>query len=78
MVTAIDRPLPLRAALDAGADGIVSKGAPLEHLRVAIHTVLAGGRYIDPAAAALLQTANSQTGQPLTPDYKSIELWFGS
>lgn len=74
MVTAIDRPLPLRAALDAGADGIVSKGAPLEHLRVAIHTVLAGGRYIDPAAAALLQTANSQTGQPLTPREQQVAI----
>ena len=74
MVTAVDRPLPLRAALDAGADGIVSKGAPLEHLRIAIQTVLAGGRYIDPAATALLQSANPETGQALTPREQQVAI----
>lgn len=74
MVTAVDRPLPLRAALDGGADGIVSKGAPLEHLRLAVQTVMAGGRYIDPAAAAVLQTANPETGQPLTAREQQVAI----
>ena len=74
MVTAVDRPLPLRAALDSGADGIVSKGAQLEHLRTAIQTVIAGGRYIDPAATALLQSSNPETGQALTPREQQVAI----
>ena len=74
MVTAVDRPLPLRAALAGGADGIVSKGAPLAHLRLAVQTVMAGGRYIDPAAAAVLQTANPETGQPLTSREQQVAI----
>ena len=76
MVTAVDRPLPLQAALDGGADGIVSKGAPLQHLRLAVQTVMAGGRYIDPAAAAILQTANSETGQPLTAREQQVATYI--
>lgn len=55
MVTAMERALPLQQAMAAGADGLVSKGAPVEHLRAAVRTVLAGGIYVDPIAVTLLK-----------------------
>jgi DNA-binding NarL/FixJ family response regulator len=48
-LTAHDEPPYVRELLRAGARGYVLKRAALEHLTTAIHVVLDGGLYLDPA-----------------------------
>jgi len=74
MVSATDRGQPLREALQLGADAIVSKAAPLEHLRTAVHTVLAGGIYVDPEAGAVLSQHEEHASAALTSREREIAI----
>ena len=51
IVSMHDRPEYVRSALAAGARGYVFKASTHQHLIDAIHRVVAGGMYIDPAVA---------------------------
>ncbi len=74
IVSATDRGLPLREALAAGADGIVSKSAALEHLRTAVQTVHAGGIYVDPIAGAVLAQADGNEATAITTREREIAI----
>lgn len=74
MVTAVDRASPLREAMAAGADGIVSKSAPLTQLGVAVRTVLAGGVYIDPDAGAVLRRSPGTTEDPISTREREVAI----
>ncbi len=74
MISATDRGLPLREALQLGADGVVSKSAPLEHLRTAVHTVLAGGIFVDPTAGAVLSQHDDSGSAALTSREREIAI----
>ena len=74
MISATDRGLPLREALQLGADGVVSKAAPLEHLRTAVHTVLAGGTFVDPNAGAVLSQHEPSVGAVLTSREREVAI----
>ena len=74
MISATDRGLPLREALQLGADGVVGKAAPLEHLRTAVHTVLAGGIFVDPHAGAVLSQHEPSVGAVLTSREREVAI----
>jgi DNA-binding NarL/FixJ family response regulator len=60
----------VRAALEAGADGYVVKGAGVEALVSAVRTVAAGGRFVDADAARALQQPSApadEAWEKLTP-----------
>jgi DNA-binding NarL/FixJ family response regulator len=57
VVTACEQPLAIRDALDAGAHGIVTKGAPLHELITAIERVAANGTFFCAASSELLRRA---------------------
>ncbi len=46
--------MSLRDALDAGAQALVLKEAPLDDLAKAVHTVASGGIYLDPMLASVI------------------------
>jgi DNA-binding NarL/FixJ family response regulator len=53
------------SALKAGASGFLNKGAPPEELRLAVHTVAAGRRYLSPALTeALVESAQVREQEP--------------
>jgi two-component system invasion response regulator UvrY len=58
-------PLYVARALDAGARGYVSKGAPAAELINAIQKVASGGRYVEHEIAAQLVLARYSGGDPL-------------
>jgi DNA-binding NarL/FixJ family response regulator len=74
VVSATDRGQPLREALQQGADAIVSKAAPLEHLRTAVHTVLAGGIFVDPEAGAVLSQHDDHATAALTSREREVAI----
>jgi DNA-binding NarL/FixJ family response regulator len=55
IVTACEQPPAIRDALDAGAHGIVTKGAPLHELITAIDRVAANGTFFCAASSELLR-----------------------
>lgn len=55
VVTACERPPAIRDALEAGAHGIVTKGAPLHELITAIDHVASNGTYFCSASSELLR-----------------------
>jgi DNA-binding NarL/FixJ family response regulator len=57
----------VRPALSAGADGYVVKGAGLDDLVEALRTVAAGGRFLGPEAARLVDASASDL-QPVGDD----------
>jgi DNA-binding NarL/FixJ family response regulator len=69
------------AALDAGADGIVPKDAPLAELELAISEVLAGRRYVSPRLPKTSHRvglqARHQGLERLTPRQQDIVRLFG-
>ena len=64
LVTSHGRPGYLKRALAQGVSGFLPKTVSVEVLRAAVHTVHAGGRYVDPQLAA---EAISAGDSPLTP-----------
>ncbi len=54
-----ERSAELEAAANAGARGFVLKASPAAHLIEALHTVAAGGTYVDPGLARLLSAGAS-------------------
>ncbi|MFN0074681.1 MAG: response regulator [Chloroflexota bacterium] len=60
VVTGVDDPSGVRAALEVGASGVLSKEANANQLRAAVLSVAAGGEFVSAPIARLL--AASQTG----------------
>lgn len=57
VLTALARPAVVKEALERGAHGVVTKGAPLRELREAIDRVSSGGVYYSSESSALLREA---------------------
>ncbi|MFO0694574.1 MAG: response regulator transcription factor [Polyangiales bacterium] len=55
VVTAYEQPTIVRDALEAGAHGMVTKGAPLRELRAAIERVAEGGAYYCSTTSEILR-----------------------
>ncbi|MEN9868177.1 MAG: hypothetical protein RL748_3767 [Pseudomonadota bacterium] len=58
-LTSLDGDADARAALAAGADGFLNKGAPASEVLEAVRSVHAGGRWISAQMAALLDTVGA-------------------
>ncbi len=73
LLTALDRPEVLLGAVEAGIHGVVTKGTPLETLKLAVARVLASETYRCPRTSALLATMKSdERADPLTPREREI------
>jgi DNA-binding NarL/FixJ family response regulator len=74
IVTACEQPAAIRDALDGGAHGIVTKGAPLHELITAIDRVAANGTFFCGASSELLRrSAQTPTDRKLlTPRERII------
>jgi len=57
VLTSLARPAVVKEALERGAHGVVTKGAPLRELREAIDRVGSGGVYYSSESSALLREA---------------------
>jgi DNA-binding NarL/FixJ family response regulator len=57
VLTALARPAVVKEALERGAHGVVTKGAPLRELREAIDRISSGGVYYSSESSALLREA---------------------
>lgn len=57
VLTALARPAVVKEALERGAHGVVTKGAPLRELHEAIDRVSTGGVYYSSESSALLREA---------------------
>jgi DNA-binding NarL/FixJ family response regulator len=62
VVTACEQPPAIREALDAGAHGIVTKGAPLRELITAIDRVASNGTFFCAASSELLRKGATSHG----------------
>lgn len=56
-VTALDDPLLIVKALEAGMDGILLKKASPQELKLALNTVISGEQYLSPAVIAIIAQA---------------------
>jgi len=77
LVTAHARPELVQEAVAAGARGVVSKGAPLHELGLAVDRVLSGGRYLCSITTQLLAEVMAEPARAseLTPrQCKVVEL----
>ena len=66
-------PLYVSRALEAGAHGYISKGAPPEELLTAVRRLVAGGRYVEAELAQAL-AANLESGEPDLAQLSSREI----
>lgn len=57
VLTAHSRPAVVKSAIEAGAHGVVTKGAPLSELKLAIERVMAGGAYYCSETSRLLHAS---------------------
>ena len=69
-----DSPEYISTALSHGARGYILKDVPTEEIKVAIDTVMAGGRYLCPGASASLRPATADGREPLTSREQTILL----
>jgi DNA-binding NarL/FixJ family response regulator len=69
-----DSPEYISTALSHGARGYILKDVPTEEIKVAIDTVMAGGRYLCPGASASLRPATTDGREPLTSREQTILL----
>jgi len=60
VLTAHSRPAVVKSVIEAGAHGVVTKGAPLSELKLAIERVMAGGAYYCSETSKLLHASASE------------------
>jgi DNA-binding NarL/FixJ family response regulator len=74
VLTAHARPAAVREAMERGAHGVATKGAPLRELREAIERVRSGGVYFSSETSELLRKAAVQPerDEQLTPRQREI------
>lgn len=63
VLTAHSRPAVVKAVVEGGAHGVVTKGAPLSELKEAIERVMAGGAYYCTETSALLHQSAKEPEQ---------------
>lgn len=74
LVTAHEKPSLVRAAVEAGVRGIVTKGTPLRELREAMARVTAGATYFCSNTASLLRDSLQSRApeRPLSPRERQV------
>lgn len=73
IVTQYTEAIHLRRALEAGANGYITKGARGDELLSAIRSVASGGTYVDPTLAGDLVTSAYGKGAPPSSDEEALE-----
>jgi two-component system, NarL family, response regulator NreC len=67
VLSIVDNPTDIRAAIDAGASGYMLKGAAAAELPDAIARILNGERYVQPALGAMLAATAASSTTPVDP-----------